>query len=230
MKIVGGSGERYSNSRKGKGRHIGVKNVVVATNSGATANLVHEVFGADYLIIAVGNPASAHERSLVRHSGVSEATRKSLEQKGIRAVLEDQSLFQAMDFGGQCFDIGGKSFGVWGHCFHMASLQEVIENASSEGDFNAVAIIYNTLQMFGDGPRVCFEVALMAADSGVLPLDADCISIARPREASNCPHAAMVLRPAKKEDIFMKALRIKDLVLVPGPKDHWFDNGPLWVG
>ena len=23
---------------------------------------------------------------------------------------------------------------------------------------------------------------------------------------------------------------IKDPVLVPGPKDHWFDNGALWVG
>ena len=71
---------------------------------------------------------------------------------------------------------------------------------------------------------------LVAADSGVLPLDDDCISIARPWEASNCPHAAMVLRPAKTRDIFSNTLRVKDLVLVPGPKDHWFDNGPLWVG
>ena len=93
-----------------------------------------------------------------------------------------------------------------------------------------MAIIYNTLQLFGDGPRVCLEVALMAADSGVLPIDADCISIARPPQASNCPHAAMVLRPAKTGDIFRGQLRVKNLTLVPGPKDHWFDNGPLWVG
>ncbi|MEM2906144.1 MAG: hypothetical protein QW057_00670 [Candidatus Bathyarchaeia archaeon] len=39
-----------------------IRNVVVATNSGATANLAHEAFGPDYLIIAVGNSASAHER------------------------------------------------------------------------------------------------------------------------------------------------------------------------
>jgi len=213
---------------------FGVKNVVVATNSGATADLVHKVFGTNYLIIAVGNPASAHARGLVYHAGVSEATRKSLEQKGIKVVLQDQSLFQAVAIGGQPFDIGDKHFDIWGHCFNVdwsCSLGEVIENAGSKGPFNAVAIVSNTLALFGDGPRVCFEVALMAADSGVLPLDADCISIQRRIGGeSNMPDAAMVLRPARTQDIFKGQLRIKDLVLVPGPKDHWFNNGPLWVG
>lgn len=209
---------------------LGVRNVVVATISGATAELAREVFGPDYLIIAVSNPTSAHERGLVRHVGVSEEMRERLEQKGIKVVLQDQSLGQAIGIGGQDFPIGGNSFKIWGHYFRGASLQEVIEKAGPEGEFNAVAIIFNTLQWLGDGPRVCLEIALMAADSGVLPLDADCIAIARPWEESNCPHAAVILRPTKKEDIFKGQLRIKDLVLVPGPKDHWFNNDPIWVG
>jgi len=39
---------------KGRADLFGVKNVVVPTNSGATAKAVHDVFGPDYLIIAVG--------------------------------------------------------------------------------------------------------------------------------------------------------------------------------
>jgi hypothetical protein len=214
---------------------FGVRNVVVPTNTGATANKVYEVFGKDYRIIAVGNPASAHIRGLVIHEGVSEETRRSLEQKGIKVVLQDQSLFQAIGHGSHGFVIGGKRYDIgapaWVHHRRIPTLQEVIENAGSKGDFNPVAIIYNTLQLFGDGPRVCLEVALMAADSGILPLDADCISIQRRIGGeSNMPDAAMVLRPARTEDIFKGQLRIKDLVLVPGPKDHWFNNGSLWVG
>jgi len=214
---------------------FGVMNVVVATNSGATVNRVLEVFGKTYSIVAVGNPISAHARGLVRHSGINEATCKNLESKGVKVVLQDQSLFQAVGVVGQHFDIGSKSYDIgapsWIHRLRIPSLKEVIENASSKGDFNPIAIIYNTLQLFGDGPRVCLEVALMAADSGVLPLNTDCISIQRRIGGeSNMPDTAMVLRPAKTQDIFKGQLRIKDLVLVPGPNDHWFNNGPLWVG
>ena len=214
---------------------FGVRNVVVPTNTGATANRVYEVFGKNYLIIAVGNPASAHARGLVHHQGVNEETRRSLEQKGINVVLQDQSLFQAVGYGRQGFDVGGRSYDIaapaWVHHRRIPSLQEVLENAGPRGDFNPIAIIYNTLQLFGDGPRVCLEVALMAADSGVLPLDEDCVSIQRRIGGeSNMPDAAIVLRPARTEDLFKGQLRIKDLVLLPGPKDHWFNNGPVWVG
>jgi len=190
------------------------KNVVVATNSGATANLVLEVFGSNYNIYAVGNPSSAHERGLVHHTGVSEETRRRLEDRGIKVVLQDQSLFQTLGHDGT---------------FHGSPLDEVIENAAPGGIYNTVAIIFNTLQLFGDAPRVYIEVTLMAADSGLLPLDADCISIARPSMWSkHHPDAAMILRPAKTQDIFKRELRVKDLVLVPSKEDRWFSNGPMY--
>ena len=207
-----------------------VKNVVVSTNTGASAKLVFEVFGPGYKIFAVGNPAKAHERGLVSHAGVSEETQKILEQKGIKVILQDQSLIQALDFGGTDFKIGGKSFEIWGNNFDSAALTEVIENAGPKGKCNAVAIIYNTLQLFCDTTRVCIEVTLMAADSGLLLLNEDCIAIARPIERSNCPHAAVILRPTKTNDIFMGQFRVKDIILLPGPKDHWFNNERLWSG
>jgi len=56
------------------------------------------------------------------------------------------------------------------------------------------------------------------------------IAIAMPSPQSNCPHAAVVLRPTKTEDQFRGQLRIKDIVLVSGDNDHWFPNQPRWQG
>jgi len=138
---------------KKRANKFGVRNVVVPTNTGRTASKVYEAFGEDYLIIAVGNPVSAHARGLVSHQGVNEETRKSLEQKGIKIVLQDQSLFQAVGHGRQGFVIGGKRYDIgapdWVHHRRIPSLQEVIEDVEPQGDFNPVAIIYNTLQLFG---------------------------------------------------------------------------------
>ncbi len=83
------------------------------------------------------------------------------------------------------------------------------------------------LQLFSDGPRVCLEIALMAADSGALPLDADCISIACPSSYCDLPDAALILRPARSEDMFKGQLRLKDLILRPTADDVWFSDGPL---
>lgn len=195
---------------KQRAERFDVKNVLVATNSGASVRRAYETFGPQYQIFAVGNPASAYERGLVLHSGISEETQRSLEQKGIKVILQDQSLKQRP-----------------GLSFMGASLQEVVCNVSPNGRFNAISIAYNVLQLFSDGPRVCLEIALMAADSGELPLDVDCISIACPSSYCDLPDAAVILRPAKSEDIFKGELRIKDVVLSPTPNDVWFTNGPL---
>ena len=211
---------------KERAEAFNVKNVVVATNSGSTANLVLNVFSSEYNIYAVGNPSPAHEKGLVHHSGISEETRRSLEKKGINVILQDQSLFQAMDIGLQGFPIGEKEF-VFNGCFHGSSFDEVVEKTGLRGEFNAVAIVYNTLNLFSTA-RVCIEVALMAADSGLLSLDEDCISIAQPSWTNTLPGAAVILRPARTQGLFKRELRVKDLVLVPGSEDAWFNNGPVF--
>jgi uncharacterized protein len=188
---------------------FGVRNVLVATNSGASLRSARQAFGPDYRFFAIGNPASAHARGLVLHDGVSEETRRGLEAEGVTVVLQDRSLFQTPRLS-----------------FMGATLQEVVEGAGQDR-FGAVAIAYNVLQLLSDGPRVCLEIALMAADSGELPLDEDCLAIARPSSYCDLPDAAMVLRPARSEDIFRGALRIKHVTLSPTPDDVWFSSGPL---
>jgi hypothetical protein len=208
---------------KERADYLGVKNVVIAS-LGEGANLVCDTFGTDdYLIIAVGNTGDVEDDRIRRSS-------EELKKRGVKVLLQEQSLFQAMAHGSKSFKIGEEEHVFPRGYFGGVSLNEVIKKAGKDPQYGAVHIIYQTLQqLFGDGPRMCIEIALMAADSGLLPLDEDCISIDRPQPQSNCPHAAMVLRPAKTEDIFMwNRMRVKDLVMVPGPRDHWFSNGPIW--
>lgn len=189
---------------------LGVKNVVVASNTGKSALEARQVFGDGYNMFAVGNPTSSHERGLVHHSGMSEETIRKLEEAGITVALHERSIFQAL----------------W-KWFQDASLDEVVENAGEGVEYGAIVIIYRTLQIFGNGSRVCLEVAMMAADTGLLPLDADCVSIARPGAWCNMPDAAMVLRPARTQDMFKGKLRVKDLVLAPKYDDPWFCDQPV---
>lgn len=218
-----------------RAERFAVRNVVVATLSGETVRLVRDVFGPDYAFFAVGNPTSAHERGLVYHDSTSEETRQSLEREGIRVVLMDQGPFQAINIGGQPYDVGGevpgeiwrgahKSFDDWRF---LGRLHEVI-NKGLKGQLNALWLIGLTIgSLLGDGPGVCIEVTLMAADAGVLPLDQDCLAIARPRPASRAPNAALILHP-QKTSRFFDGLRIKDLLISAREGDHWFCDKPLW--
>ena len=144
------------------------------------------------------------------YSGISEETRRTLEQMGIKVFLQDRPLFQTP-----------------GLSFRGASLQDVVRNVGPDNRFNTISIAYNVLQLLSDGPRVCLEIALMATDQGILPLDVDCISIACPSLYCDLSDAALILRPAKSEDIFKGELLMKDLILRPTPNDVWFTNGPL---
>ena len=200
---------------KQRADRFGVRTVVVATNTGASAERTLGVFGQGYRIIAAGNPASAHERGLVHHKGISEETKARLQQKGIQVALADQSFVQ------KYFDHSGES---------RCTLTGLKERMRSQNPFPLEAVICNTLDWFCDSTRVCIEICCLAADAGVLAVDRDCIAIATPSPKSNCPHAAVILRPAKTEDMFRGNLRVKDIVLVPGENDHWFDNRPLWQG
>lgn len=200
---------------KARAEKFGVKTVVVATNTGKSAEHAREVFGAGYLVIAAGNPSTAHDRGLVHHQGISPETKARLEEMGIRVALQDQSFVQ------QYYDHSGAS---------RYGLADLNEKTRSPDPFPVQAIVCNVLDWFCDGVRVCIEICCLAADADVLSVDEDCIAIATPSPQSNCPHAAVVLRPTKTDDMFRGQLRIKDIVLVPGDNDHWFSNEPLWQG
>ncbi|KPJ62212.1 MAG: hypothetical protein AMS15_04675 [Planctomycetes bacterium DG_23] len=200
---------------------LGVTNVVVATNTGASVLAALKAFGPTYAFFAVGNPASSHECGLCLHKGISEKTKTELESQGIRVVLRGQTLFQGEP---KCDAAVAQHRLVargYARRFHH-------KNHLPAGSENLVSIMFNVLnELLGDGPRVCLEIALAAADSGLLPLDVDCMAIATPSSYCDLPDAALTLRPVKSGEIFSMQFRVKDILLCPTANDVWFSNGPL---
>lgn len=199
---------------------FGVRNVIIASIAEG-ANLVCDTFGTTtYRVIALGNtPQTDEERRAIA----------ALEERGAEVLLIERTLFQALSHG-KAYTIGGKDHTFAGDYFGGVGLNEVIEKAGKDPRYGAIHILYQTIQqLFSDGPRMCIEIALAAADAGVLPTDQDCVSIDRPLPQSGCPHAAMVLRPSRTEDLLKwSSFRVKDLVMVPGPRDQWFKGGHIW--
>ena len=197
---------------------LGVRNVVVATNTGSSVLAAREAFGRGYDLFAVGNPATSHDRGLCLHDGISESKRTELETAGIRVILHDQTLFQGQPECESATDQHRTVARAYARRFHCS-------DKLPPGSADLGGIMYNVLnEFFGDGPRVCLEITLAAADSGQLPLDADCISIATPSSCCDLADAAVVLRPVKSQDMFSMQFRVKDLLLCPTPKDVRFSN------
>ena len=71
-------------------------------------------------------------------------------------------------------------------------------------------IIASTLYIFGQGMKVVCEIALMAADAGLVSTDEDVISIAGGSRGAN---TVVVLRPANSSNFF--DLRVKEILCKP---------------
>ena len=199
----------------------GVRSVVVATNTGSSVLAAREAFGQGYEFFAVGNPAASHGRGLCLHDGISESGKAELEEAGIHVILHDQTLFQGQPKCEAATDQHRTVDRAYARRFHRG-------DELPPGSADLIGITFNVLnEFFGDGPRVCLEITLAAADSGQLPVDADCISIATPSSYCDLPDAAMVLRPVKSHDMFTTQFRVKDLLLCPTSDDVWFSNGEL---
>lgn len=71
-------------------------------------------------------------------------------------------------------------------------------------------IIAYTLRNFGEGTKVCVEIALMAADAGLARVGEPCIAIAGTGHGAD---TAMVLKPANAQDFF--DLRVMEILAKP---------------
>jgi hypothetical protein len=71
-------------------------------------------------------------------------------------------------------------------------------------------IIANTLRVFGQGVKVACEIALMAADAGLVRTDEDVISIAGTSRGAD---TAIVLRPVNTHNFF--DLKVKEILCKP---------------
>jgi hypothetical protein len=72
-----------------------------------------------------------------------------------------------------------------------------------------VLLIAETLRLFGQGTKVAVEIAIMAADAGVLSGN-DIVSIGGTGRGADC---ALVLKPANQSDVF--DMQIREIVCKP---------------
>jgi catechol 2,3-dioxygenase-like lactoylglutathione lyase family enzyme len=176
----------------------GVRNILVATKgTGATARRARRVFGGGYTIYAVGNPPSSYDRGFCLHTGITREKRAELQSQGIQVVLQDYSVLQGSRAiaGGELFDFSEREIP------HNQRLDQLIEAIRQGRDEVIMTIIFNAFCWFGEGGKVCMEIALMAAESGALPLDELCVAIATPADLA-VPDACLVFHPAKTEALF----------------------------
>ena len=78
------------------------------------------------------------------------------------------------------------------------------------GTYQLDEIIAQTLRTFGEGTKVCFEMALMAADAGLVKVGEPCVAIAGTGRGAD---TAMVLIPANAQDAF--DVRIMEILAKP---------------
>lgn len=71
-------------------------------------------------------------------------------------------------------------------------------------------IVANVLRRFGEGTKVALEIALMAADAGLIRTDKDVISIGGTVSGAD---TAVVLRPANAHDFF--DLKVREFICKP---------------
>ena len=71
-------------------------------------------------------------------------------------------------------------------------------------------IIAHTLRLFGEGTKVCVEIAIMAADAGLLPVDREVVAIGGTGSGAD---TALVIKPATASRFFN--LEIREIIAKP---------------
>lgn len=78
------------------------------------------------------------------------------------------------------------------------------------GTYTVDEIVAHTLRLFGEGMKVCVEIALMAADAGLVRAGEPCIAVAGTGRGAD---TAVVLAPANMQDFF--DLRVMEVLAKP---------------
>jgi hypothetical protein len=151
-------------------KELGIKHVVVATTSGDTALAFHKALkGLEVHLVAVSYHAGFSGTG--DENTMSEARRKQLEKLGVPVL----------------------------RCSH--ALSGVGRSISKKfGGISHTEIIAYALRLFGcDGVKVAVEVAVMAADAGLVPTSSEIIAVGG--SGKGCD-AALVLKAAHMNNFF----------------------------
>ena len=161
-------------------QELGVKHVVLASSSGKTALAFHEALQG--LDVALVAVASHAGFRGGDKPSMEPEPRKELEAKGIAVLV----------------------------CSHI--LSGVERSISSKfGGRSQVEIIAQTLKMFGtEGIKVTVEVAVMAADAGLVPTDREIIAVGGSGGGAD---TAVVMRAAHMNNFF--DLEIREIIAKP---------------
>jgi len=155
----------------------GVRDIVVASTTGATGVKASEVFKG-YNLVVVTHSAGFKEPGKVE---LLEENRAIIEKNGGRILTTTHAL-------------------------------SGIER-SLRKKFNVIGpleqIAY-TLRLFGQGTKVCVEAAVMAADSGLIPIDKDIICIGGTSKGAD---TAIIIKPAYSSDFF--DLKVRKILCKP---------------
>lgn len=166
---------------KQRADELGIKTVVVASTVGGTAVKALDVFKG-YKVIVVTHVAGMREPDTQEFT---EENRKIVEEKG--GII----LTTAHAFGGIHRAIGATG--------------GARVPAGAIGD-----IIAMTLRTFGQGVKVCLEIAAMAADAGLVRTDEEVVCIGGTGRGAD---TAVVLQPDNAHRFFN--LKVKEIICKP---------------
>ena len=169
---------------KERAQQLGIKTILVASTTGRTAAKAVEVFKGMKLII-------------VRHStGFREANAQEFLEENLKVVQSNNVpvLTAAHAFGG-------------------------LSRSMRQGDVVAAPATYvvgdivaSTLRVFGQGMKVACEIAVMAADAGMIRTDEDIIAIAGVGRSGGADTAAVIkAEPAHR----FFDLKVKEVICKP---------------
>lgn len=171
--------DRVIQAAKQRIRELGIRHVVVASTTGATALKVwQELKDLDVNLVCVGEHYGFWGGDRQKFA---DATRQELESQGVPVFIGSHAL------SGVGRAITNKFKGI-----------------------SHTEIIAYTLRQLGQGIKVCVEIAIMAADAGLIPTDQEAVAIGGTSKGAD---AAIVLKPAHMHNYF--DLEIREIIAKP---------------
>ncbi|MGQ9680713.1 MAG: pyruvate kinase alpha/beta domain-containing protein [Candidatus Bathyarchaeia archaeon] len=170
-----------------------IETIVVSSTTGRTGLLAMELLrGSNIKLVVVAHQTGYREPGLQL---MPEEARKRLEESGATVVIATDVL------------TGGCEVGI--------SRQPPPKEAQIEARLPFIVppvpvIIAHTLRLFSQGVKVCVEIAMMAADAGVIPVTKPIVSVAGSHEGAD---TALTLTPANSNRI--RDLKIHEILAKP---------------
>lgn len=168
-----------------RAEELDIKTILVASSTGKTAVKAMEAFRGLRVVI-VTHSAGFREADIQEFA---EESRKIVESKGGIMVT------------------AAHAFGGINRAFRQGAIPQ------APATYVAGDLIASTLRIFSQGMKVACEIAVMAADAGLVRTDEEAIAIAGTGTPSGGADTAIVIKPDTAQRFF--DLRVKELICKP---------------